>query len=165
MPARNRTAARPRCLATSGQPPIAETVSALRKLGADSGWKLDATEKPADFTAANLGRYDVVVWLNATGAALSAEQRAAYENFHRSGKGTVAIPPDAGAAEATVWAWQRRLDPVRVVSRSTAQTAMQIVQDRTHDDCRVEPAGVGNVMPMIRLRRRRPSVSGRGGGG
>src|SRR6185503_4915631 len=66
-------------------------ISAIQELGALHGWDVDATEDASQFSDDNLKRYDVVVWLNTSGNILDSRQKAAYERFQQSPKGTVAI--------------------------------------------------------------------------
>src|SRR4051794_40383184 len=47
-------------------------VQAIRELGSANGFAVDATEDSGAFTAANLARYDAVVWLSTTGDVLDA---------------------------------------------------------------------------------------------
>src|SRR3954454_10751653 len=46
-------------------------VAAIRQLGAEHHFTVDATEDAAAFTDANLARYDVVIWLSTTGDVLN----------------------------------------------------------------------------------------------
>src|SRR3954468_4147899 len=66
-------------------------ISALEELGALHGWDVDATEDASQFNDNNLKRYDVVVWLSTSGNILDSQQKASYERFQQSHKGTVAI--------------------------------------------------------------------------
>ena len=66
-------------------------VAAIRELGAQHGFTVDATEDAAAFTDANLARYDVVVWLNTTGDVLDEAQQAAFERYIRGGGGYAGV--------------------------------------------------------------------------
>src|SRR4051812_4686533 len=46
---------------------IPDGIAAIEKLGAQNGFAVDATEDSAAFTDENLARYQVVIWLSATG--------------------------------------------------------------------------------------------------
>ena len=50
-------------------------VTALRELAAELGWELDHSEDASDFTAENLARYGVVVWLDVSGDVLESAER------------------------------------------------------------------------------------------
>ncbi|MGZ3374886.1 MAG: ThuA domain-containing protein, partial [Gemmatimonadaceae bacterium] len=45
-------------------------IAAVKKLGAENGFAVDATEDAGAFTSKNLARYRAVVWLNTTGDVL-----------------------------------------------------------------------------------------------
>src|SRR5882757_7196342 len=107
-------------------------IAAIKGVGAKLGWQVDATEDPGQFTDSNLGKYDVVVWLNTSGNVLDPAQQAAYERFHRSGKGTVAIHEGGTDTEREGWPWYRKLASVLFVAHPPIQKATLKVWDRTH---------------------------------
>jgi len=81
-----------------GHSSIPITAFAITELGKKTGaWTADTTYNAADFTAANLAKYDVLVLNNTTGsflddpndAAGTAARRAALLNYVRSGHGLV----------------------------------------------------------------------------
>src|SRR5688500_6130408 len=59
------------------QDPVARAAQAIKDLGQADGITVTATTDPATFTPAKLARYRAVVFLSATGAALSREQEGA----------------------------------------------------------------------------------------
>jgi type 1 glutamine amidotransferase len=113
-------------------------VAAIRQLGAQHHFTVDATEDAAAFTDANLARYDVVIWLSTTGDVLNAEQQAAFERYIRAGGGYAGI--HAASDTEYDWAWygglvgayfrdhpgavnpQFQVATVRVLGRGTAAT-------------------------------------------
>src|SRR5580765_7518708 len=58
-------------------------IAALKSLGAQHRFTVDATEASTTFTDNALTRYRVVVFLNTTGSILNTEQHAAFERFIR----------------------------------------------------------------------------------
>src|SRR5688572_27686330 len=54
-------------------------IAAIRQLGAENDFTVDATEDASAFNDANLARYRAVVWLSTTGDVLDAAQQAAFE--------------------------------------------------------------------------------------
>lgn len=65
---------------------------AIRKLGADNGFAVEATADPDAFTPANLAKFKAVVFLSTTGNVLPTDaQRAALESFIRRGGGYFGI--------------------------------------------------------------------------
>jgi len=113
-------------------------VAAIRQLGAQHHFSVDATEDAAAFTDANLARYDVVVWLSTTGDVLTDAQQAAFERYIRAGGGYAGI--HAASDTEYDWAWygglvgayfrdhpgsvnpQFQIATVKVLGRGTAAT-------------------------------------------
>lgn len=86
---------------------IPNGIAAIRKLGQENGFAVDATEDAGVFTQQNLARYGAVVFLNTTGDVLDAAQQDAFERYIRGGGGY------AGVHSATDteydWPWYGRL--------------------------------------------------------
>jgi uncharacterized protein len=82
---------------------IPDGIAALQELGAQHGFRVDATEDATRFTDAVLAPYQVVVFLNTTGDVLNSEQEAAFERFIRSGKGFVGV--HSASDTEFDWAW------------------------------------------------------------
>jgi cytochrome c len=66
-------------------------IAALRKLGLENGFAVDATENAAAFSDRNLRQYHAVVFLNTTGDVLDARQQDAFERYIQAGGGWVGI--------------------------------------------------------------------------
>jgi type 1 glutamine amidotransferase len=107
-------------------------ISALEELGALHGWDVDATEDASQLNDNNLKRYDVVVWLNTSGNILDLRQKAAYERFQQSHKGTVAIHEAGTDTERDGWPWYRKMASVLFSGHPRIQKATILVQDQTH---------------------------------
>jgi type 1 glutamine amidotransferase len=86
---------------------IASGIAAIRALGAEHGFAVDATEDAGRFTDATLGRYKVVVFLLTTGDILDAAQKAALERYVRGGGGFVGIHSASDTEHH--WPWYGRL--------------------------------------------------------
>ena len=82
-------------------------IAAIKKLGDEQGFAVDAIEEPALFTDAFLNRYDAVVFLSTTGDVLNDDQQAAFERYIRSGHGYVGI--HAAADTEYGWPWYGKL--------------------------------------------------------
>jgi type 1 glutamine amidotransferase len=76
-------------------------IQAVRELGAEGGFTVDATEDPSRFTTANLAGYRAVVFLSTTGDVLDDAQQAAFESYIRAGGGFVGVH----AAADTEYDW------------------------------------------------------------
>ena len=70
---------------------IPAAVAALTELGSANGYAVEATEDPAMFTAANLARFRVVVFLMTTGDVLDATAQAAFETWIAGGGNYVGV--------------------------------------------------------------------------
>lgn len=137
-------------------------IEAIRKLGNDNGFTVDATEDAGAFTEGNLARYAVLIFLNTTGDVLNDSQQAAMERFIRSGKGFVGI--HAATDTEYEWPWYGQLVGAYFKSHPKVQEATIAVADRTHPstrhlpprwtrtdewyDFRTEPSGV-NILATL----------------
>jgi type 1 glutamine amidotransferase len=107
-------------------------ISALEELGALHGWDVDATEDASQFNDNNLKRYDVVVWLSTSGNILDSQQKASYERFQQSHKGTVAIHEAGTDTERVGWPWYRKMASVLFTEHPMIQKATVVINDQTH---------------------------------
>ncbi|MBA3342173.1 MAG: ThuA domain-containing protein, partial [Gemmatimonadaceae bacterium] len=82
-------------------------VAAIRKLGQENGFSVDATEDAGKFTSKNLARYRAVVFLNTTGDVLDAAQQDDFERYIQAGGGYVGI--HSAADTEYDWPWYGRL--------------------------------------------------------
>ncbi len=83
---------------------IAASVEALKKVGAEAGFAVDATEDPEAFSAENLKRYAVIVFSNSNNEIFtSEEQRAALKGFVEHGGGVVGVHSSIGSERN--WEW------------------------------------------------------------
>ncbi len=86
---------------------IDEGITAIKLLGEQNGFGVDAIEEASLFTDAFLARYDAVVWLSTTGDVLDDDQQAAFERFIRAGHGYVGI--HSAADTEYTWPWYGKL--------------------------------------------------------
>jgi len=82
-------------------------LAAIRKLGQENGFSVDATEDAGAFTSKNLARYRAVVWLNTTGDVLDAAQQDDFERYIQAGGGYVGI--HSATDTEYDWPWYGRL--------------------------------------------------------
>ncbi|NJQ03963.1 ThuA domain-containing protein [Streptomyces zingiberis] len=109
---------------------IPEGIAALENLGTEHGFTVDATEDAADFTAANLDRYDAVVFLSTTGDVLGDDQQNAFEEYIAAGGGYVGI--HAAADTEYDWPFYGGLAGAYFESHPHIQPATVTVEDRAH---------------------------------
>ena len=82
-------------------------IAAIKKLGTDHDFQVDATEDPSVFNDAALAHYQVVVFLSTTGDPLNDTQQAAFERYIRAGGGFTGI--HAAADTEYTWTWYGKL--------------------------------------------------------
>src|SRR4029078_7237833 len=70
---------------------IPNGIAAIRKLGQENGFSVDATEDAGAFTSKNLARYRAVVFMSTTGDVLDAAQQDDFERYIQAGGGYVGI--------------------------------------------------------------------------
>jgi type 1 glutamine amidotransferase len=77
---------------------IAASVEAIRKIGAESGFAVDASDDPTVFTDAKLKLYAALVFSNSNNEAFANEdQRTAFRHFIQSGGGFVGLHSASGS--------------------------------------------------------------------
>jgi type 1 glutamine amidotransferase len=106
---------------------IDEGVAAIRKLGAENGFQVDASEESSLFTDENLALYDAVVFLSTTGDVLNADQQAAFERYIQGGGGYVGI--HAASDTEYSWKWYGELVGAYFKGHPRQQTATIDVED------------------------------------
>jgi hypothetical protein len=85
---------------------IAGGTKALQSIAAQHKWGLFHSENGAVFNAQDLARFDAVVFLNASGDMLSAEQEQAFQGWLQAGGGWLGIHA-AGDDSHLAWQWYR----------------------------------------------------------
>src|SRR5712664_2771956 len=86
---------------------IANGIAAIRKLGLENGFAVDATEDADALTQKNLARYSAVVFLSTTGDVLNAAQQDDFERYIQAGGGYVGV--HSATDTEYDWPWYGRL--------------------------------------------------------
>jgi cytochrome c len=86
---------------------IPNGIAAIRKLGLENGFAVDATEDAGAFTQKNLARYRAVVFLSTTGDVLNAMQQDVFERYIQAGGGYVGV--HSATDTEYDWPWYGRL--------------------------------------------------------
>jgi type 1 glutamine amidotransferase len=103
-------------------------VAAIRALGGQHGFTVDATANPAVFTDAGLSRYATVVFLSTSGEPVtSAAGRAAFQRFVERGGGFVGV--HAASDGGWSWPWFGRLVGAYFAGHPRPQLALVRVED------------------------------------
>ncbi len=95
---------------------------AVRELGDENGFVVDATEDPAAFTRRNLRGYAAVVFLNTTGTILDRPQKRALRRYVEKGGGYVGVHSAADTEHA--WPFYDRLVGALFLSHPLEQLAL-----------------------------------------
>ncbi|MEV4544409.1 ThuA domain-containing protein [Micromonospora echinaurantiaca] len=83
--------------------PVGKAVDAIRSLGGEHGFAVDASADPGVFTVGNLARYRAVVFLSANGVALNDAQEAAFQAYIKGGGGFLGVHDAARAQPSSAW--------------------------------------------------------------
>jgi uncharacterized protein len=113
-------------------------IAAIRTLGSQNGFAVDATEDAGAFTTANLAQYQAVVWLSTTGDVLNATQQTAFESYVNGGGGYVGV--HAAADTEYDWPFYGTCCGAYFSSHPAQQQATVITEDRTNDSTAHLPA-------------------------
>ncbi|MGX1886673.1 ThuA domain-containing protein [Streptomyces sp. NPDC055287] len=110
-------------------------IEAIKKLGSENGFEVEATDDAAAFTDANLARFQAIVFNNTNstpekGDLLNAEQRAALQKFVRAGGGWVGL--HAASASERDWGWYEGLVGAIFDQHPAVQTGRVKVLDQAH---------------------------------
>ena len=106
---------------------IPQGIAAIEALGAEHGFIVDSAEDAGRFTAAELARYRVVVFLCTTGDILDPGQKAAFEGFIRAGGGFAGI--HSASDTEYQWAWYGRLVGAYFADHPQIQPATIHIED------------------------------------
>ncbi|HWO67756.1 MAG TPA: ThuA domain-containing protein [Umezawaea sp.] len=109
---------------------IPNGIQLIRDLGAANSFTVTATEDSAQFTAANLARYEAVVFLNTTGDVLDATQQSAFESYIRGGGGYVGV--HSAADTEYDWSFYGELVGAYFASHPAIQQSTVRVENRAH---------------------------------
>src|SRR5438477_1206334 len=86
---------------------IPNGIAAVRKIGQENGFAVDATEDATAFTVKNLARYRAVVFMSTTGDVLDAAQQDDFERYIQAGGGWVGV--HSATDTEYDWPWYGRL--------------------------------------------------------
>ena len=111
---------------------ITNGIAAIKQLGAENGFAVDATEDADWFTTTNLAKFKVVIFLSTSGNILNDEQQTAFRNFIDRGGGVVAIHAAVAGDVATEgsWPWYGEALCARFTNHSAVVQATVQIEDR-----------------------------------
>ena len=117
---------------------ISAGIAAVRALGEQHRFRVDASENAGVFADERLARYRAVIFLNTTGDILDAGEQAAFERFIQRGGGFVGL--HSATDTEYEWPWYQRLVGTYFRSHPVIQPATLHVVDSTHLSTRELPA-------------------------
>lgn len=109
---------------------ISDGLTAIRQLGQQNVFGVDASEDATIFNDTDLARYQAVVWLSTTGDVLDANQQAAFERYLRKGGGFVGI--HSATDTEYDWPWYGGLVGAYFQDHPAIQPATVRLEDVTH---------------------------------
>lgn len=113
-------------------------IAAIKKLGAENNFDVDATEDSLYLSDANFKKYKTVIFLSTTGTILGKDQELALQNFIHNGGGFVGI--HAATDCEYEWAWYVKMIGGSFLSHPQQQEAKLIIVDKTHPSTKHLPA-------------------------
>lgn len=117
---------------------IPDGINAIRQLGQQNGFAVDATEDAASFSDANLARYQAVVFLSTTGNVLDGDQQAAFERYLQKGNGYAGI--HSASDTEYEWSWYGGLVGAWFQSHPAIQQATVRIEEAGHPSTAELPA-------------------------
>ncbi len=110
---------------------IATSVDAIRNLGAQNGFVVDASDDPKVFTPENLKQYKAIVFSNSNNEGFDSDaQREAFKKYVQAGGGVVGIHIATGTERQ--WPYFAAVMGGRFVRHPKLQRFTVTVKDRTH---------------------------------
>lgn len=118
---------------------ISNGITAIKMLGAQNHFSVDASEDATIFTDDNLKQYKVVIFLSTTGDILNDQQQAVFERYIHAGGGFVGI--HAATDTEYDWPWYGKLVGAYFSKHpSGTPTAVVKIEDPNHPSTLSLPA-------------------------
>ena len=110
---------------------IAAGVASIKQLGAKHGFSVDVSDNPADFTDANLKKYNALIFNNTNNGVFDTdEQKLALMHYIQAGGGFVGLHSATGTERN--WAWFKRLMGASFQRHAKHQPFREIIIDKTN---------------------------------
>ncbi|HYP06090.1 MAG TPA: ThuA domain-containing protein [Bryobacteraceae bacterium] len=118
---------------------IATSVEAIRSMGLENGFEVDASDDPKLFTTDHLKKYKAIVFSNSNNEAFENDaQREALQKFVRAGGGVVGIHSATGSERKWPYFWS--LMGGRFIRHPVLQKFTVLVKDTNHPSTAGLPA-------------------------
>ncbi len=112
-------------------------IEAIKKLGAEHGFDVDATEDSLAFNKKNLKKYKAIVFLSPTGKVFGLDEEQALQDYIHNGGGYVGI--HAATDCEYDWPWYGQLAGAYFKSHPKQQQAKLIIVNKDHPSTRSLP--------------------------
>jgi len=116
---------------------IPDGIAAIRRLGGERGFSVDATEDASLFEDSRLAPYAAVVFLCTTGDVLDDDQQAAFQRYIEKGRGFVGV--HSAADTEYDWPWYGGLVGAYFKNHPAIQPAAIRIADSVHASTRDLP--------------------------
>jgi type 1 glutamine amidotransferase len=117
---------------------IPDGIEAIRRLGVENGFAVDATEDPGIFLSDSLRKYEALIFLSTSGDFLDDAEQAAFEAYIRNGGGFVGI--HGAAAGEYDWPFYGELVGAWFDEHPRPQQGTVSILDRAHPSTAHLPA-------------------------
>lgn len=134
---------------------ITNGIAAIKTLGEQNHFHVDATEDSSWFTRANLAKYKVIIFLSTSGEILNEEQRLAFKDFVEQGGKFAAIHAAVAGDLATEgnWPWYQEALCASFTNHSAVvQAACALKSEPIHQQPRCPRNGYGQTSGTILSR-------------
>jgi len=140
---------------------IASSIAAIRKMGGEAGFAVDASEDPAAFTPANLKQYQALIFSNSNNEAFATQaQRDAFQKYIEDGGGFVGIHSATGSERNWPFFWRVaggkfvrhpafQKFTIRVKDQGNAATRSMPVTFEWEDECYFTEYLNPNIHPLL----------------
>lgn len=109
---------------------IAAGIVAIKKLGEENNFTVDATADSLDLNETNLKRYKAILFLNTTGTVLGKDQEKAFQDYIHHGGGFMGI--HAAIDCEYQWPWYGKMVGAYFTSHPKQQVAKLTVVDKNN---------------------------------
>lgn len=117
---------------------ISAGITAIKKLGVENHFLVDATEDSLAINSKNLKKYQAIIFLSASGHVLGEEQKLALQKFIEKGNGFVGIHSATNCEPD--WPWYTEMIGGIFEGHPEPQMAKLIVVDHKHPSTKQLPA-------------------------
>lgn len=110
---------------------IAAGVAAIQQLGSQYGFAVDVSDKPGDFTEANLKKYNLLIFNNTNNEVFDTDdQKVAFMRYVQAGGGFIGLHSATGTERQ--WPWFKRLIGASFLRHAKHQPFKEIIIDATN---------------------------------